>query len=163
MITTTCFVCGVDKKVIESRLKDRNYCSLECWRSTFPEKIPCIMCGIRVSKTPSAMRKAPRTYCSHTCMGEHRKTLMLGKDNPFWKGGRDSEAQRTRRTAEYREWRSKVLERDGFKCQVCEEVGGELHAHHIKAFADYPELRLDPNNGITLCHSCHKDLHPWMK
>lgn len=55
--------------------------------------------------------------------------------------------------------RLKVYERDNFKCQNCGQVGGELNAHHIKSFKKYPKLRLDLDNGITLCIGCHKEVH----
>jgi hypothetical protein len=57
----------------------------------------------------------------------------------------------------YRQWRSKVIERDG----RCMECGAEenLHAHHIKNFAEFPQLRTELSNGITLCQSCHRKLH----
>lgn len=58
----------------------------------------------------------------------------------------------------YRKWRENVLERDGYKCVKCGSTDN-LEAHHIKPFAVYPELRLEINNGVTLCHSCHMELH----
>lgn len=64
-----------------------------------------------------------------------------------------------RKSRQYTTWRRQVFERDGFKCQECGQVGGTLNAHHIKAFKDYPKLRFDINNGITLCEKCHKNLH----
>ena len=64
-----------------------------------------------------------------------------------------------RHSLEYTDWRGKVFERDGYKCQVCGQVGGTLNAHHIKAFKDYPKLRFDVDNGITLCERCHRELH----
>ena len=39
---------------------------------------------------------------------------------------------------------------------------GELNnanAHHIKHFATHINLRYDLDNGITLCPSCHKEVH----
>jgi len=50
-----------------------------------------------------------------------------------------------------------VFQKNGYVCQACGGKSGVhyLQAHHIKPFADYPELRLDVNNGITLCSLCH--------
>lgn len=60
-----------------------------------------------------------------------------------------------RKNSEYREWRNKVFERDGYTCQCCSKHGGNLNAHHIKNFKSYPELRYEISNGITLCEKCH--------
>lgn len=56
-------------------------------------------------------------------------------------------------------WKNSVFSRDNFTCQVCGQYGGKLNAHHIKSFNNYPELRQDINNGITLCVNCHKKCH----
>jgi 5-methylcytosine-specific restriction endonuclease McrA len=60
---------------------------------------------------------------------------------------------------EYQNWRTAVFERDGYTCQKCGKHGGELNAHHIKRYSDHPELRLDIDNGITLCKECHEAEH----
>ncbi len=45
-------------------------------------------------------------------------------------------------------------------CQDCgDSRGGNLVAHHIKAFASYPDLRFEVSNGLTLCKSCHAKRH----
>ena len=54
-------------------------------------------------------------------------------------------------------WAALVKKRDE-KCTKCKSVY-DLHAHHIKPYKDFEELRYDVNNGITLCGSCHRDLH----
>ena len=56
----------------------------------------------------------------------------------------------------YRQWRSDVFSRDNWTCQTCGIRGVYLEAHHIKSWARYPELRLDLQNGATLCRECHK-------
>lgn len=80
---------------------------------------------------------------------------MSGENHPMWKGGVTPKNQALRMSSEQKQWRIQVFERDGYKCQVCGLVGVFLEAHHIKSFAGYPELRLDINNGITLCSQCH--------
>lgn len=71
----------------------------------------------------------------------------------------DIDKKQGRSSAAYREWRNKVLIRDGYRCQKCGARNVSMHAHHIKPYADYPELRLDVDNGITLCADCHRDAH----
>ena len=67
--------------------------------------------------------------------------------------------QDDRFTKEYKLWREAVYQRDNFTCQACGQKGGELNAHHIKAYALYPDLRTSIENGVTLCKDCHKAVH----
>lgn len=64
-----------------------------------------------------------------------------------------------RKSVLYKEWRKFVFERDNYTCKLCNKIGEELEAHHIKYFKDYKDLRYDLNNGITLCKKCHRELH----
>lgn len=60
---------------------------------------------------------------------------------------------------EYIKWRTKVYRRDNYKCQWpgCKHRG-KKHAHHIWCWANYPTLRYELSNGITLCYAHHKQV-----
>jgi len=74
--------------------------------------------------------------------------------------GKAADRRGTRHTTEYKRWRFDVYSRDGFACQLCgDDRGGNLNAHHIYPYAKHPELRLDLDNGITICETCHDRLH----
>lgn len=75
---------------------------------------------------------------------------------PQYIDGRTPENKLARKTLEYKLWRKEIFERDNYTCQVCRNRGCELNADHIKSFSEYPELRLDVNNGRTLCVPCHR-------
>lgn len=63
-----------------------------------------------------------------------------------------------RNAPEVRRWRSNVLTRDGYTCQVCGTSDG-LEAHHIVPWAVAPYLRVVLANGRTLCHQHHMAEH----
>lgn len=62
----------------------------------------------------------------------------------------------SRVSPEYSNWRQSVYRRDYHTCQMCDTNEGIIHAHHILPVRDYPELLLEPENGITLCKKCHE-------
>lgn len=64
----------------------------------------------------------------------------------------------SRESPEVARWRRVVLKRDHGICQRCGSCE-DLEAHHLIRWADDPSLRLDLDNGQTLCGSCHKRVH----
>lgn len=66
-----------------------------------------------------------------------------------------TEQHMARNNTYYKEWIRKVFERDDYTCQCCGKRGGNLNAHHLYNFSEYPNLRYDISNGITFCRECH--------
>lgn len=63
-----------------------------------------------------------------------------------------------RQSLKSKQWAIAVKERDNNICQKC-LASEQLHAHHVKDWDNFPELRFCLNNGLTLCNSCHSKLH----
>lgn len=92
-----------------------------------------------------------------------------GIDNPRWikdrtklKGSEDSKLSRSE---EWKQWKSYILKRDSYTCQLCEDKnqkgrGGKVifHCHHIFPKSEYPDLVFDVCNGIILCDKCHSSI-----
>ena len=59
----------------------------------------------------------------------------------------------------YKQWRMVIYSRDDYICKKCNKRGGELNAHHILNYSTNESIRLNEENGITFCESCHKEFH----
>lgn len=87
---------------------------------------------------------------------------QAGERNAAWKGGTTPERQRLYKAGHWRELVKQIYLRDSYTCQRC---GGAkrgdrgLHAHHLRPWADAPDLRFDPANLVTLCRPCHEWVH----
>ena len=105
-----------------------------------------------------SLRGKTMSLASRAKMSAAKKGKYTGESNSNWKGNKVSDEVRERSSYIAKKWRALILERDGNKCQKCANVKN-LHVHHIKEFKDYPDLRWDINNGITVCVSCHEKIH----
>ena len=88
----------------------------------------------------------------------------IGNKHWNWKGGITPENKRIRNSNDFYLWRGLVFERDNWTCQKClirsgDGITVDLNPHHIQNFSQYPELRFNMDNGITLCRNCHYDFH----
>lgn len=82
-----------------------------------------------------------------------------GEKHWNWRGGITPAHIQERTSAQYTLWRKSIFERDSFTCQKYGTHGGDLVAHHINNFAEYPELRFAIDNGITLSEKAHREFH----
>ena len=100
-------------------------------------------------------------------ISKSRTGKSKGKERWNWKGGISSENRLIRTSSRWKNWRNNVFERDNFTCQnknckYCKNRKGikNLHPHHKKEIAKFPELCFDVSNGITLCSDYHlKEVH----
>lgn len=91
-----------------------------------------------------------------------KRPEMTGENSPNWNGGSSFFPYSLDWTCTLR---VSVRERDKYTCQICSEKQGDIafHVHHI----DYDKKNCNPNNLITLCHSCHSKTNSnreyWMR
>ena len=58
-------------------------------------------------------------------------------------------------------FRSLILKRDDYTCQLCGSKKRKLTVHHIEGYRHNPEWRLYLNNGVTICERCHICYNQW--
>lgn len=114
------------------------------------------------------LKKSGNVFCSQSCKGKYLSWVIgkkppsvkgkyVGENSPVWIKDRSKLAKRQERNdTTYKEWRKKVWLRDNFKCKIANpDCCGRIEAHHILSWSEYPDLRYEINNGITLCHAHH--------
>lgn len=158
--------CGEKFSPVGSRGRKRSYFSPGC-----SLRVNCYMKqpgainpfkGLRhteeTRKILSEKASIPKPYLRGSGNGMSGRT---GVTNPNWKGGSSAERQRLYASADWKELVRIVRARDGCNCRKCGKAkwGINLHLHHIKPWATYPDLRFDPDNIITLCRDCHIEAH----
>jgi hypothetical protein len=132
----------------------RRYCSWSCAQGEPPVMRICEYCKSEFIAHQCNIKLGWSKFCSKSCS-------LMGENNSSWKGGITTEDEKIRKSDEYKYWRLNVYKRDKFTCQKCKciSTGNNLNAHHQYNFADFPILRTELSNGITLCESCHIDFH----
>lgn len=183
METKQCIKCNKEFPKIPLRSKKSwalaKYCSIRCRSIISVEQLEkvCFTCKSLYQKPKNQGGKIwlSRKYCSIKC----RPLANLGRKSP-WTTERNLQdnpkrrreqhwnwnTDRTkivivgdnieRRSVQYTQWRKSVWQRDNWKCKIAnEDCKGRIEAHHILGFTEYPELRYEINNGITLCHFHH--------
>lgn len=90
-----------------------------------------------------------------------RKDLMYpsGSNSSKWNSLLSDKERTSRRPHEFKIWRKLVFDRDNYTCQLSNEKGGKLCAHHILSWNSHPELRYETSNGITIRQDLHRKFH----
>lgn len=158
-----------EKEFIGQKITTK-YCSKSCFNKAFFTNRDGKRNSIETRKKISDAQKGTKNHNFGKKASIETKQKMsnalvgiFAKDkNPMWKGGISKENSLIRASLKYKKWKLQVFYRDLFICQCCNSRK-RMEAHHIKSFADYPELRFNVNNGVTLCNSCHMLLHKIFK
>lgn len=171
MPIVNCQVCDKEKSIIPARLKTFRFCSYACrgkWRQDHfkgpnnpawqdgPREKRCQHCGIEFQwdgvKPYSSFVK--QKFCCKSCADAGGFRF---KGEEHWNFKQD--ARRRSRSAKHHAWANAVISRDHATCQQCGAKYAELHAHHVKSHKEYPALRYEVGNGLTLCYRCHWAIH----
>jgi len=150
-IKKKCYYCGKRFEIYPSKEKfnQGKFCSVFC-RAQSPE----------LKRQISELLKGKPSYWKgkkHSMESRVKISKAIrGKKHWNWKGGIESQYKRIRKGVDFKIWREKVFKQDNYVCWICEEKGKKLHPHHLKKFSNYPKLRFDVKNGLSLCEFCHK-------
>ena len=162
-VEISCYMCDELFEVKPSRSDSAKYCSRECyysarsdemsvedapgWRGGRKVTLSCEFCDGKFERYESAIEGGSAVrFCSNECK---YKFLSDELSEP---------GTEIRHSAEYRNWRESVKQRDG-ECVSCGSTE-RLHAHHIIPIEEDEELATEIDNGKTLCARCHADRHP---
>ena len=88
-----------------------------------------------------------------------------GRKPASWKGGVTPERQIMYSSDKWKRCVKEVWRRDNATCQRCgkqynlTDRSQHFHIHHMYSFANYPYLRMNPDNLVLLCPDCHRFVH----
>lgn len=132
-------------------------CSRECQNVLKHREwveVECCVCGKPLLRRKSRLEVRPNPTCSNECMLELRRRLNYDETIP-------DEVRQTDRNyfPENKQFVKAVMKRDDYTCQVCGTRGGNLAVHHLNGYNWDIDNRYNPDNGVTLCQSCHRNFH----
>ncbi len=87
----------------------------------------------------------------------------IGINSRNWQGGKTSLIKRLRNSNKWKDWRGFVFVRDNYTCKICNKRGIIIHPHHLLPVAKFLQFIFETWNGVTLCKSCHIEIHKIMK
>lgn len=168
-IEILCDGCGKSIKRKAGQMNDtQNFCSHVCYLNNFNsmkvknlEKRVCSECDEDIWNFPSQYEGKKKVFCSKHCKNIHYGRIYKGENHPSYNHLlTPEEREQARKYEDYYVWRKLTFDRDKFSCQKCgDNRGGNLVAHHILNYSEYPELRTELNNSITFCKECHTNFH----
>lgn len=154
-----CYICGKEFNRRPALVKRAMHplCSRECANANKVKglvTIQCVVCGREMQRRASRIKIRPNPVCSKECRSKWESDYFFDKTIP-------DEVRQTDRNLipDNRRFVKTVMERDDYTCVVCGVRGGDLAVHHLNGYNWDVENRFNPDNGVTLCESCHRGFH----
>lgn len=152
----TCPTCREEFEVKSYRLLSKRpiFCSKKCQFAKGRVITNCAYCGKQITKKLSVAKE--RSYCNQKCQHNWLSENLYGEKHPNWTGTQDKP-----RGKNWLKMRRKTLERDAYRCRLCESTNG-ISVHHlipIRLFDD-PEQANILDNLVSLCRPCHSKVEP---
>lgn len=117
------------------------------------KEVECDYCRKKFFKKKYSI--TDRNFCSK----EHFSLYNSGENHHNYNSNlSDEDRQRGRAYLEYKNWVDLVYKRFSYKCVICES-SENIVAHHLFSYAEYPEKRLELENGVVLCSNHHAQFH----
>lgn len=173
-IFKNCPICNKKFRVYKSSIKylNRECCSRKCKGILHRKKMLGHPSGMKGKKHPSKtiaeykrIRNTKEWRDKIFTPGRNKK-ISITKKLKYGSKRKDKRYLKNliRKSADYRQWRKAVFERDNYTCQICKKrnkkgISVYLEADHILSFELYPQLRFVISNGRTLCKECHRKTH----
>lgn len=91
-----------------------------------------------------------------------KKGRFLGPNNARWNPNLTEEDRRRQNRGDIRliTWRKEVYKKDSYTCQITGDgQGGNLNAHHLYNWSNFPSKRFLVKNGITIREDIHRIFH----
>ena len=156
-VIVKCRICSKEFTTNKDRIKDGRgkFCSRPCYEQDWNKRIPGWNKGqVNTWSIGNQYRKGiPNLYWK-----THNKE-KIGDKNHKWISDRSKlkgHNSQERRSSAYIIWRHEIHKRDNWTCRLKDDTcKGKIEVHHILSFTNYPNLRHDINNGITLCKKHH--------
>lgn len=132
----------------------------------------CSYCSKTLRLKPNQVKNRTKNFCNRACWALGTRD----KGSPVYKGEKAVSRLRGRVACmpEYKQWHALILNRDNYKCVLCQSKK-DLEVDHIKRFlfianensiitledARKCKELWDTDNGQTVCKICHRTLNTY--
>lgn len=118
-------------------------------------KFKCLKCNEIFNKRYDNLKSGQ--LCT-TCGIKKRSGTNHPLYNPFLTDEERNKSRILRYGKKYQNWCYEVHKKHKFSCKVC-NTNRNIVAHHLYSYSSHENIRLEVNNGVTLCQKHHIAFH----